>query len=233
MLTVWCVCVGDKYSDEDVWILQRMVANNIKQPYQFKCLADRIIPGVYSVLSKHDWPGWWSKLELFEIATEGQHLYFDLDVVITGNIDELVSKKLSMPKNWAQSGHGGCQSSVMAWGDDYSVLSDAFQPELLSDPSGGNYGWYGDLRLWGDQEFISYFLGAPGDGLDITNIDDDEPRYIVRVVEMKHIYSYKYHSRQSLPHDARVVCFHGLPKPSDVNDQWVKDARSRPRQSVA
>lgn len=218
MLTVWCVCVGDKYSNEDVWTLQRMVSNNITQPYTFKCLTDRIIPGVYSKLSAHNWPGWWSKLELFEVATEGQHLYFDLDVVITGNVDGLVSDKLSMPKNWAQSGHGGCQSSVMAWGEDYSIIPQSFAPQYLERPTQGNHGLYGPLKLWGDQEFITQLMGDPGGE---------------HVKPMIGVYSYKYHCRNELPSDAKVVCFHGLPKPNQVNDQWVKDARCNTRQSVA
>lgn len=218
MLTVWCVCVGDKYSNDDVWTLERMVQANINQPYIFKCLSDRQIPGVHTEISKHSWPGWWSKLELFEIATEGHHLYFDLDVVITGSIDGLVSDRLSMPKNWAQSGHGGCQSSVMAWGDNYSFLAGCFDPMELSAPSNGNFGWYGRYKFWGDQEYITHFVGEPGAG---------------KVEEMHGIYSYKYHCRQSLPPDAKVVCFHGLPKPDQVNDQWVKDARCSSRQSIA
>lgn len=231
MLTVWCVCVGDKYSDEDVWTLARMVKANIDQPYIFKCLSDRVIPGVNTVISRHNWPGWWSKLELFEVAKEGRHLYFDLDVVITGSVDALVSDKLSMPKNWAQSGHGGCQSSVMSWSKDYSFIAQSFGPQYLEAPTQGNHGLYGPLKLWGDQEFITNLLGSPGEWRQIT------PRpwrtWLCSIVEMDGIYSYKYHCRGGLPDSAKVVCFHGLPKPNQVNDQWVVDARSRSRQSVA
>ena len=115
-----------------------------------------------------------------------------------------------MPANWAQSGHGGCQSSVMSWNGDYSQITDQFNPQQLHTPQNGNCGAYGKHSLWGDQEFITDIMGDPGK----------------RVKPMSNVYSYKYHCRQRLPNDASVVCFHGEPKPSQVNDAWVRKARS-------
>lgn len=208
MLTVWCVCVGDKYSDRDVHILRAMVARHTGA-HRFRCLTDRQIAGIDCEITTRHWPGWWSKLELFKVS-EGQNLYLDLDVVITGPLDGLVSSKLSMPANWAQSGHGGCQSSVMSWGMDYGFIADAFDPAQLTEPVSGNFGFYGPKRLWGDQEFITDVMGNPGD----------------KVCPMSGVYSYKYHCRNALPDDAVVVCFHGLPKPDQVGDAWVMAARS-------
>jgi hypothetical protein len=205
MLTVWCVCVGDKYSDADVLILRDMVSRNLSIDYQFRCLSDRVIPGVECLLVD-PWPGWWSKLLLFRYA-EGLNLYLDLDVVVTGPLDGLLSHSLSMPKNWAMSGHGGWQSSVMAWDGNYKHIPDQFNPELLSEPGNGNYGYYGNARLWGDQEFITEVMGN-------------------RVVPMFGVYSYKYHCRESLPADCAVACFHGNPKPGEVGDRWVIESRS-------
>lgn len=211
-ITVWTVCVGDKYTDDDVRLIDVQVSRHL-QDYEFKCLSDRKIEGVDCVPVKHNWPGWWSKLELFEHAKSGMNLYLDLDVVVTGSLDGLLSKRLSMPANWAQSGHGGCQSSVMSWGLDYSYIPAAFDPKLLSQPEMGNYGWYGATKLWGDQEFITDLVGTPG--------------HKKTVKAMSGVYSYKYHCRgKSLPGDAAVVCFHGTPKPADVNDEWVRKARS-------
>lgn len=208
-LTVWCVCVGDKYADFDVQVLAEQVSVNLSAAHEFKCLADRQIEGIDTVLTKHNWPGWWTKLELFELATDGENLYLDLDVVVTGSLDGLVSKRLSMPANWAQSGHGGCQSSVMSWGLDYSFIPGAFDPKQLSQPEMGNYGWYGAKKLWGDQEFITDLMGTPGQ----------------RINAMQGIYSYKYHCRGGLPADCKVAVFHGDPKPGKVNDAWVRQAR--------
>jgi hypothetical protein len=207
MITVWTVCVGDKYTDKDVQIVKHMVSRHLSAPHTFRCLSDRPREGVDCLIPSVIWPGWWSKLLLFKYAT-GMNLYLDLDVVVTGPLDGLLSNTLSMPANWGQSGHGGCQSSVMSWGGYYPELFIGFDPSELAAPERGNCGALGGL--WGDQEYITQILGEPG-------------RHII---PMQGVYSYKYHCRQSLPSDARVVCFHGTPKPSEVNDSWVVSQRS-------
>lgn len=206
MITVWCVCVGDKYDDSDVLILRDMVERHLAPPYTFRCLSDRVIPGVDCLLVE-PWPGWWSKLLLFRYATEGPHLYLDLDVVVTDSLGMLLSCTLAMPRNWALSGHGGWQSSVMAWSGDYSRIADAFDINQLSAPMNGNYGYYGPDRLWGDQEFITWQMGDS-------------------VYPMPCVYSYKYHCRPQPPADCVVACFHGSPKPGEVSDSWVIESRS-------
>lgn len=212
MLTVWSVCWGAKYGDEDVQILQGMVARHMKQPHRFRCLSDRPIEGVDTTITPVSWPGWWQKLALF-LMEQGPALYLDLDVVIVGPLDDLVCHNgISMPANWAQSGHGGCQSSVMSWTGDYSWLPGLFDPKELSRPENGNFGWYGAQRLWGDQEFITSHLGDPGKG---------------EVIPMPGIKSYKYHCGDGVPQGSRVVCFHGDPKPAKVVYSWVVEARQR------
>jgi len=208
MITVWSVCNGTKYPDSDVQILRDMVAKHLNQPHQFRCLSDRDIPGIDCLIPDEQWPGWWSKLLLFRYAT-GPCLYLDLDVVVVGSLDRLLCAQLSMPANWGQSGHGGCQSSVMAWDGDYTYIPDSFDVGLLRAPERGNCGAYSDGNLWGDQEYITQLLGDPGD----------------RIMPMGGVYSYKYHCLGGLPADASVVCFHGEPKPGQVQDEWVRQAR--------
>lgn len=210
MITVWAVCNGAKYANEEVQILRDQVRRNLAAPHDFWCLADRRIPGVDSIVDRDGWPGWWAKLSLFRYATAGQNLYLDLDCVVTGPLESLLSEQLSMPANWGQSGYGGCQSSVMAWGRDYSAIADAFDVKQLHPAENGNCGAYGPRRLWGDQEFITALYGDPGEGA---------------VKAMRGIYSYKYHCARSLPADAIAVAFHGEPKPGQVSDAWVRDAR--------
>jgi len=212
MLSVWCVLNGTKYTADEAHILRNQVSRHLSQPFDFWCLSDRHIDGIDCLIPEEKWPGWWAKLGLFRYST-GKTLYLDLDCVVTGELGGLLSEKLSMAANWANSGHGGCQSSVMAWDGDYSWLADAFDPAKLHPPINGNCGAYGDQHLWGDQEFITDLLGNPGTGM---------------IVPMKGVYSYKYHCREQgkPPTDSRVVCFHGEPKPSQVSESWVKAARS-------
>lgn len=211
MLTVWCVLNGTKYRDEDAQILRDMVARHLETPHDFRCLADRRIPGIDTLVLDERWPGWWSKLQLLQIE-HGPALYLDLDCVVVGALDGLLSGVLSMPANWAQSGFGGCQSSVMSWSGDYSWIVETFDPGELHAPANGNCGAYGVRELWGDQEFITAVAGDPGAGI---------------IRPMRGVYSYKYHCRDGRPPaDARVICFHGEPKPAQVSDAWVLSARS-------
>jgi len=216
-LTVWCVFTGDKYVDDDVRILRDMVSRQLALPHRFLCLADRQIEGVDTLISHLEWPGWWLKLALFWVS-RGQNLYLDLDSVVVGPLEPLLSDQLSMPANWAQSGHGGCQSSVMSWSGDYTAIPGSFDPDQLNPPERGNCGGYGARNLWGDQEFITELLGDPGAG---------------RVKPMDRVISYKYHCRNGLPSGASVVSFHGDPKPSKVSDPWVLGARRLSKLSTA
>lgn len=205
VIDIWCVKVGDKYRSEHVDNLHRMVDKNLSRPYRFNCLTQ----------SKFD--GWWAKIDL--LLKDGPAIYFDLDVVIVDEIDSLArmaeTNTFSMAKNWANSGHGGWQSSVMLWsnerenlhaGFDYSRVSEATGPENCR-----NFGWYieeSGVRHWGDQEWLTY------NAQDVTEI----PAGLV--------VSYKYHCRGGLPDRAKVVCFHGKPDYWEVSDPWIKQALS-------
>ncbi|MBK6585384.1 MAG: hypothetical protein IPG20_21405 [Gammaproteobacteria bacterium] len=83
MLTVWCVKVGDKYTDADVLMLKSQVKRHLSKPHDFWCLSDRKATA-NTVILRDAWPGWWTKLKLFRFAGEGRHLYIDLDSVIVG-----------------------------------------------------------------------------------------------------------------------------------------------------
>jgi len=197
-LTVFCVCVGDKYHPGYVYALKEAVAKHLSVPHEFKCITTKDLPGIQTVKPFVPYQGWWSKLNLFTpgMAT-GPSLYFDLDVVITGSLDYLVDftrHEFAAPANWAKSGYGGIQSSVMAWRGNWTAPYEYVKPQW---PAVVN-------RLWGDQELIWEML------------KDDW-------VRVPGIYSYKYHCSQGdkRPEDMAVCVFHGEPKPIDVRDEWL------------
>ena len=209
MLTVWSVCWGDKYSDYHVQRLQQSVRENLDMPHNFVCVTDRDIGGVACRPPWSDLPGWWGKLDLFRVATEF-NLFFDLDVVIAGDITDMVNAHvddaLAMPMNWAQSGHGGCQSSVMFWRQHSQNLRirRRFPEDAAHWPPVNKPGVW-----WGDQEYITSLR--------------DEGRIEVASISADWIRSYKYHVRgKGLPDDCRVVVFHGDPKPESVSESWFR-----------
>lgn len=197
MITVWCVCVGDKYHPGYVYALKEAVEKNLTVEHEFRCITTHKLPGIMTRNPPVSWQGWWSKLGLFapHVAT-GPSLYFDLDVVITGSLDYLVSytscERFAAPANWAQSGHGGIQSSVMAWGGNWHLPYASFNYPIDSE------------RLWGDQEFLWELL------------QDDW-------IRIPGIGSYKYHVRphQAIPDWMNVMVFHGKPDPHEVLDSCL------------
>lgn len=196
MITVWCVCVGDKYESGYVYALKEMVEKNLTIEHEFKCITTRKLDGIQTRNPPVPYQGWWSKIGLFypRLAT-GPSLYFDLDVVITGNIDYLVdytAHQLAAPANWAQSGHGGIQSSVLAWNGNFTLPYEKFNYSLDSE------------RLWGDQEFLYELMGE-------------------NWVRIPGIGSYKYHVRPTgeIPDWMKICVFHGEPKPIGVADPCI------------
>ena len=202
MLTVWAVRTGTKYTPDYLTRLHSAVKRNLVQPFTFAAITDQPepIPGT-AYQASPDLPGWWQKLALFHLTRkqrpEHRNLYIDLDSVIVGNLDGLLESyaksRLAMPRNWARSGHGGWQSSLMIWeGGAFPELHDH---NTAADRS----------RLWGDQEWITQRLGE--------TVDEIQPGLVV---------SYKYHcGGGEPPAGACVVTFHGRPDPHEVTDQWV------------
>lgn len=213
MVTVWCVLNGSKYGPADVYLLRDQVRRHLSAEHEFWCYSDRPIPGVDCVIADEQLPGWWAKLGLFGWARSGLNLYIDLDAVIVGPLDGLISEGFSAPANWAQSGHGGIQSSVMAWGGDYGWIRDAFDASLLTPDPHHPFGRYGATDYWGDQGFLTALIGDPGAG---------------KVTPMPGVCSYKYHCRdRGIPPDwASIVAFHGEPKAADCSESWIRRALS-------
>jgi len=212
MITVWCVCWGDKYDSYCVQRLQESVSIALTLRHRFVCITDRQIEGVTTIEPQVDFPGWWQKIGLFYPGMSDEYnLYLDLDVVVTGGLDNMALKysgcNFAAPLNWAASGHGGIQSSVMLWkggtGCHAEIIYRLFDPEIAHWPPINQ-----PPTLWGDQEWCTQ-LRAEG-RLNHTPIDAD----LVK--------SYKYHVRptHSVPDGCSVVVFHGDPKPADVAEDW-------------
>ena len=132
MLTVACVLSeGPTYNRSHVSRLERMVAEHINQPYRFICLDDS------------PFPGWWAKISLFQPGRfDGRVLYLDLDVTVTGNLDDLADYPwpFAIIRDWGRFGYN---SSVMAWdAGTVDQLYTEFTPQVMND-------------LRGDQDWVT------------------------------------------------------------------------------
>ena len=209
-ITIMCVLKsGGIFDINYVERLRNMVARHVTIPYQFICLSDVEIPKdvCASLKLKRGYPGSWAKVEMFrpELVEPGRMVYFDLDSIILANINDVLNTKHNFiglkPWNKSNRGKGLLASGMMAWTNDgvYSFIYEQFASKMIKEYPAG------------DQEWISRALMAQG----------EEYSYYQDVVPG--IYSYKRDCRPKKPNDARIVCFHGRPRPHEVEVDWVKE----------
>lgn len=150
MLTVACVNWGTKYPPLYVSILEAMVKRNLTVPHEFVCLTDK--PENYTcktIKLPEGLEGWWNKVYLFKKGLfNGKVLFLDLDVVITGSLDDLVKLDGFVSiKDWNYDSYN---SSVMILGDNPEIWDD-FTPEVAKR-------WHGDQDWITDKlPFRNYF----------------------------------------------------------------------------
>lgn len=203
MLNIACVKWGTKYSPEYVNILYDMVRRNLPEgfPGRFVCFTEDP-SGLAQGIETRELPpgliGWWNKLALFraEAFDPGDRVFFlDLDCVITGKLDDLVtySGEFAVQREFFNVGFG---SAVMAWeAGKLTHIWDAWNKAGQPDTPGG------------DQAFIAEVHPEP------DYLDDIFPGSLA---------SFKRHCFPYPPRAASVVCFHGEPKPHAVDEEWVK-----------
>lgn len=195
-----------RYRPNHVQWLQRMIQRFVKVPHRFVCLSNVDVPGVEVIPLRDNFPGWWSKIELFREFENA--FYLDLDTVVVGDITEMVEyphkftvlQKLSTPKS------GNMNSGVLAWGGDYSYIYHEFsknpQKYIAECVTSDN---------WGDQGFIQGVQRKHGGWETFQELFPD--RIVSHKINMK--------QRGNPPKGCSIVCFHGQPKPWDRKLSWV------------
>ncbi len=208
MVTILCVLrSGGLYDASWVGKLARGVARNLTVPHRFVCLSDVEVP-CERIALKHNWPGWWSKIELFAPGTvTGPAIYFDLDTIITGNIDALarLPYDFSMLRGFGRTHYIG--SGVMCFRKPQHAVyarfleqPEAFMREYAANPTNKHQAFNAHR---GDQAFIYDTLGEQG----ITRFTDAVPGMVLL---------YPAHLNSHVPDGCSVVCFKGAMKPPDA-----------------
>ena len=185
---------GGEYAPEHVERL-RDQCGKFAPGIPFHCISDVDVPGRLKM--KHDWPGWWAKMEAFRFR--GPCLYMDLDTTLTGMLGRLVSIAHERPFVVLRDFNfpvREVQSSVMAWRGDMRRLYTAFAADPAKHMQENNCG-----RWWGDQGFI----------------ERRAKREYWQDVLPGACVSHKKHCKDGVPHGARVVVFHGRPRPWEVS----------------
>lgn len=168
-MNIICVKLGTKYSSEMVNNLFRMCSKNITQPFEFFCYTDdptdintnvSIIPYVNNGLDVIVYNKLYMFSEEFDkLVPEGARVYFDLDLIIKSNIDDIVNDNkgeltLIRPK-WRLEHERGppiwhhmFNSSCMTW---TSPNTRCLWEHLQKDPEMFMTKYY-----WGMDSFMSY-----------------------------------------------------------------------------
>jgi hypothetical protein len=228
------VCVyktGGDYSIEYVVRLRDAVNRHTSKAHDFLCLTDdsRVAMACDTIPLKHDWWGWWSKIELFrDELPAGQYLYFDLDTIIVDEIDELIEQaalvNFAMLRGFNPSLGGDHPASGIMMGDFQSQF--AIYERFVEDP----IGWINQMQknrpnagMQGDQGYILEQVGW-----DVPKIQDFVPEdYIVGKRHTLGPHSLRKNGTHGnvIPAAAHVVAWSGNPrlhtiKTGPIAEQW-------------
>lgn len=188
-----------EYFASHVLRLRDQVAEHMRVPHEFACLSNINIPGVLTIPLIHNWPGWWSKIELFRPDIQADiNMYLDLDTTVKRDITNLAcyQHEFTVLRNLSHPYDGRIGSGVMAWRRDRGLpvyLNFQANPDEFIQT-------YRTSHRWGDQGFIMDQQVSQAYWQDLF------PGTFSSFVK-------------STPLDiasSSVVCFHGKPKPWDV-----------------
>ena len=193
--TVTCVYkTGGDFTYEYVWRLHFDVMRHSEREIRFVVYtdSDETLPGEV-VRLRDDLPGWWSKLELFR-EFNGRMVYFDLDTVITGSLEKLYD-----------------------YDGPIALIRDFYHPEILST---GVMAWNSPLEFIFPTEADKVGIRANPGAMDQHHIVSrlrQKNWHIDIVQDIIPLVSYKAHCQNGVPKGTSIVCFHGRPRPHEVN----------------
>lgn len=205
-MNILCVLrSGGIYDAEWVRKLRDGVARNMGE-HRFICLSDVDVP-CRRIPLKHQCAGWWSKIELFKYGViDDETLYLDLDTVITGPLEPVIEH---------------CRQF------NFAMLENFNDPEMV----GSGVMWFKppapqivyEKFFVDPQRVIDHYVASKsgsymGDQAMIWDALDRK----VDTLKMPEIRSYKKHCRGGLPDGTSIVCFHGKPRPTEVNHDWMR-----------
>jgi hypothetical protein len=129
----------------------------------------------------------------------GRVLFLDLDVVITGSLDELVQypTEFAMHRDFMNPGRTNASAVMLVDVGAVTSIWESFSAHAEK--------FMQRHKAGGDQEFLTRIH---------PQADLFPKRWIV---------SYRLAAKSVPPPDARVVCFHGTPKPHECPQGWVTD----------
>lgn len=193
---------GGVYSwDDVVRLFDQLKREGFLDGREFICFTDAPEPHdeISHITLRRNWPGWWSKIELFAPWEVRDLLYFDLDTMVMR----------PMPELWAR----------LERLDQPAILQDFWHPRVQSSMM-----WIPNRQkkmVWDTFDLApDYFMRVCGEGGDQQFLDPFMNRSAARLQQLfpERIVSYKATLKEAkiVPEPASIVIFHGEPKPRSI-----------------
>ena len=229
MIDIVCFKWGPKFTAEYVNNLYSAIQRNTTIEHRFICYTDDP-EGVECETRPFliDLPVWWYIIGLTNPEHEhnDQLVYMDLDTIITGSIDHI----LTLDKPFATiSDFGwtsGLQTAYIMWNKS---VRDAVWKHFTTKYKPADYPKLDcDYTKWGGtNQFLEECMGVVRINKNPKPAIQDAPP----VVRLQDVYpgecvSYKAQSLQNtqqLNDNIKMVFFHGKPQPHEVDNAWLKE----------
>lgn len=229
MLNVICLKHGIKYGADYVNKLYNMVQRHLTIPHRFVCFTDNqadlnTVIEVKILPADKRLSGWWWKPYIFKQGhfLDGKvNLFFDLDMVIVGNLDKLVNY---LPGEFVGLEDVGrvfrrvpakLGSAVLRWpSNHYSDIWDNLENNpAITKKFPGDQDWIWQLH----KSTIKFF---PESWIQSYKWEIRKREELTRA-NGKNVF--KTVRSPSMNPDCAVIAFHGTPNPEDVQDQIIVD----------
>ena len=215
-ITIVCFLWGNWGGGRGVEYVNKLyfgVKRHLSISHRFVCLTDRIKGEGFAKgveLLCLDVPNWrWNLKKMFLYKPDnglyGRVLAFDLDVVIIGNLDDIARYRGEFATCEAAYHRGRMGGSLLGFSSGFG-LTRLWEP-LISNPRRVENKTGGSERK---------YLGLQLKNKDVDFWQDLYPGQVL---------SYKVDCQKGVPENARVIRFHGRPRPHDVvdNHKWMRE----------
>jgi len=200
MITVACVWWGTKFPIEYVTNLKASIERNTTIDHKFICFSDKDVPNIETKILKKGYDGWWNKLQLFDCShgLSERVIYFDLDTLITGDLDWL----------FKYDGNFMGIEDVGSVNEHQPHLKNVLQSAVMS----WKYYMWNSIWTHASHNINEVKARYRGDGEFLHGYMNPLRYQLLQREYPGRLKSYKYQVYPNKPDDkTSIVCFHGRP----------------------
>ena len=193
---------GRDFTKDDVWALYNTVKKHIDREFDFYVLTNDLeaaVPGTIIPLN-HDWPGWWSKMELHRPdLPQGRTLYLDLDSHVVSSLGVLLECEGDLVMFPSRSVGGALQEGKRQV-HKYQAATMLFTP--------GKQDWFYHIFCKNPQGYIDIYRSEQDlMGEMMPDLNTFDPRWLMKISELRN---------KEL--DEKTIIITGQPKDTSFRD---------------